>query len=124
MNVLLIDDDRECLESLSAALQLNGIGVTAFHSPAQAVRRYDPDSVDAVITDYHFPKTKGTDVVKKIRKKNNNARVIVISGDREKDIETLSLKAGADAFFQKPIEINKMINTLEELCPFSPTVQV
>lgn len=116
MHVFLIDDDRQCLESLSAALRLNGIDITGFHSPAQALRRYDPETVDAVITDYHFPRTTGKDVVKKIRKKNENARVIVISGDREKHIETLSIKAGADAFFRKPVDINKIISTLEELC--------
>lgn len=115
MNVILIDDDLECLESLGAALRLNGIETTGFQSPAKALRQYDPDTVDAVISDYHFPKSKGTDVVRKIRKKKPNTPIIIISGDREKYIETLSLKAGADAFFRKPIDIHKIIKSLEDL---------
>lgn len=113
LNVMVIDDDWACLQSLDSALTLNGFNVQGFVSPSRAIHQYDPNSVDAVITDFHFPKMKGTEVVKAIHRKKDDAPVIVITGDQDKHIETISLQTGASAFFRKPLEINKIIATLE-----------
>lgn len=115
MNIMLIDDDLECLDSLNAALRLNGFNVIVFPAPEQAVRGYDPSTTDVVITDFHFPAMKGDEVIKKIYRKKNNTPVIVITGDPADDIETRSRKAGAYAFFRKPLDINEMIAVLLEL---------
>lgn len=115
INVMVIDDDRDCLKSLDSALKLNGFKVQGFESPSRAIRQYDPDAVDAVITDYHFPKMKGTEVVKAIHRKKYDAPVIVITGDQDKCIETISLRTGASAFFRKPLDIDQIIATLEKV---------
>ncbi len=115
MNVMLIDDDMECLESLNAALRLNGFNVRSFNSPLKAISEYDPWNTDVVITDYHFPDMKGTEILKEIHRKKKDAPVIIITGDQEKYIKIFALQAGACAFFRKPLDINKIIYTLKEL---------
>lgn len=115
MNIMLIDDDLECLDSLSAALRLNGFNVRVFPAPQQALQNYDPSNTDAVITDFHFLAMKGDDVIKKIHGNKNNTPVIVITGDTADDIETRSRKAGAYAFFRKPLDIVEIITALLEL---------
>lgn len=114
MNVMLIDDDPDCLQSLNAALRLNGFDVQGFDCPDRALLGYTPGAVDAVITDYHLPKMKGIDLMKKIHLTNRHVPVIIITGDRDSRIETLSNKAGARAFFRKPIDIRKIIDVLDE----------
>ncbi|MCP5103250.1 MAG: response regulator [bacterium] len=113
VNVMVIDDDKECLRSLKSALRLNGFNVRGFISPKRAIRHYNPQAVDAVISDYHFPKMKGTEVIKAIHQTKNDAPVIIITGDREKQVETLCFQAGACAFFRKPLDIEQVIATLE-----------
>ncbi len=115
INVMVIDDDKDCLQSLNSALTLNGFNVRGFESPSHAIHQYNPNAVDAVITDYHFPKMKGTEVVKAIHQKKYDAPVFVITGDQDKHIETISLQTGASAFFRKPLDINKIIAALENL---------
>ena len=66
---MLIDDDKDCLQSLNSALRLNGFNVRSFDSPVIAIRAFNPKTIDAVISDYHFPKMKGTDVIKAIHQK-------------------------------------------------------
>jgi DNA-binding response OmpR family regulator len=109
MNIMLIDDDPECLESLNSALRLNGFNVRSFDSPEQAIIEYDPGNIDVVITDYHFPVVKGTEILKEIHRKKPHTPVIIITADQEKDIETVSLEAGAYAFFRKPLNIEAII---------------
>lgn len=117
MNVMIIDDDPECLKSLDYALQLNGFKVYAFLSPAKAMAELNSLDVDVVITDYHFPhiQIKGTAIIEQNRNSGSNTPVIIITGDQDKQIETLSRRAGAYAFFKKPMNIKKIITTIEAI---------
>jgi two-component system C4-dicarboxylate transport response regulator DctD len=115
MMVMIIDDDRESLESMDSALQLNGFRVMSFSSPGQALEAYDPQTVDAVITDYHFAQMTGVDVIGEIQRKKRNTPVIVVSGDPSEITKKLSIKAGALAFFLKPVNIKEIIEVLNQV---------
>lgn len=115
INVMLIDDDKESLESLETALRLNGFNVRAFLSPTDAIREYNPQTTDVVITDYHLPHMKGTALLKEIHQKKADAPVIIFTGDPEKNLETFSLQAGASAFLRKPFEIKEIIAIIKRL---------
>ncbi len=115
LNILLIDDNRESLKSLQLALSLNGFKVSSFESPDKAIEAYDPEIFDAVLTDYHFPKMEGDEVVIALKQINPDVFVVVISGDYGKEIRNLSMKAGAFAFFRKPIDIRKAINKIKKI---------
>jgi DNA-binding NtrC family response regulator len=113
--VMVIDDDKESRESLKSALQLNGFQVRSFHSPHQALKEYNPRTIDAVITDYHLPGMTGMDILKAIHRKKSDIPVIIISGEQEKDIASRSLQFGASAFFPKPLNIKAVITILKKL---------
>jgi DNA-binding NtrC family response regulator len=115
INVMLIDDDAESLESLETALRLNGFNVRAFLTPREAIREYNPKTFDVVITDYHLPQMKGTALLKKIRQKKADAPVIIFTGDPGKNLETFALQAGAGAFLRKPFEIKEIIAIIKKL---------
>lgn len=117
MNVMLVDDDQKSLESLSSALRLNGFHVKSFNSSIQALdifRQYSPD-IDVIVTDYHLPKMNGIELLKEIHKINPGIPVIIISGESKQNIEQLSLKANAIAFFQKPLNINHIIANIKKI---------
>lgn len=113
---MLVDDDRECLESLTNALRLAGFQVREFDCPVQALQQYNPQTTDVVITDYCLPGMNGIDLLKKIHHIKNSAPVIVISGASKKDTRILSLKAGACAFFPKPLNLHQVISRIKR-CP-------
>jgi DNA-binding NtrC family response regulator len=112
MNVLLIDDDLESLECLSNALQLNNCDVEAFQLVENALKQFKPERVDVVITDYHLPNTTGLDVLNAVHRQKTSTPVIIISGDPKNSVESISLQAGAAAFFKKPLNVKKLIATL------------
>ena len=115
INVMLIDDDEECLESLETALRLNGFNVRAFLSPGEAIREYNPQTIDVVVSDYHLPRMKGTTLLKEIHQKKADAPVIIFTGDPEKNLETFALQAGANAFLRKPFDIKEIIAIIKKL---------
>jgi DNA-binding NtrC family response regulator len=115
MNIMLVDDDRECLDSLTSALRLAGFRVCEFACPVRALQAYDPQTIDVVITDYCLPGMNGIDLLKKIRQIHREAQVMVISGALKGDARTLSLKAGACAFFPKPLNIHHVITRIKKI---------
>jgi two-component system phosphoglycerate transport system response regulator PgtA len=116
MNVLLVDDDQESLDSLSSALRLEGYIVKDFATSAQALHAFNPQIIDVVITDFYLPGMTGIDLLKEIHRKKRDTPVIVISGaPRKKAIERISLKAGACAFFSKPLDIRRVITRIKQL---------
>lgn len=115
VTVMLIDDDKESRESLESALQLNGFQVRSFHSPHQALKEYNPRTIDVIITDYHLPGMTGMEILKAIHHKKKDIPVIIISGEHEKNIASRFLQLGAYAFFPKPLDIKTIITILKKL---------
>ena len=113
---MLVDDDRECLDSLSSALRLEGFHVRDFDTPARALSEYNPHAIDVVITDFYLPGMTGIELLKEIHRRKIGVPVIIISGVPKKNaIERISLKAGACAFFSKPLDIRHVIARIKQL---------
>jgi two-component system phosphoglycerate transport system response regulator PgtA len=113
---MLVDDDRECLDSLSSALRLEGFHVRDFDTPSLALSGYNPHAIDVVITDYYLPGMTGIELLKEIHRRKIDTPVIIISGAPKKNtIERISLKAGASAFFSKPLDIRLIIARIKQL---------
>jgi DNA-binding NtrC family response regulator len=114
MSIMLVDDDRECLDSLTAALRLAGFQVREFDCPVRALKEYNPHNIEVVITDYCLPGMNGIELLKKIHGINKEAPVIVISGALRGDTSTLCLDAGACAFFSKPLNLHRVITKIRQ----------
>ena len=75
--VMLIDDDRENLESLSWALKVDGFSVSGFHNPIKALEHFKKGSVDIVITDYKLPGLNGIELLKAMKQIKFGVQVII-----------------------------------------------
>ena len=119
MNIMLVDDDQECLDSLSSALRLEGFHVSDYDTPDRALKEYNPHAIDVVITDFYLPGMTGIELLKEIHRGKSDTPVIIISGAPKKNaVERIALKAGACAFFSKPLDIRHMIARIKQLAGF------
>jgi CheY-like chemotaxis protein len=78
--ILLIDDNRNGLLCRKSVLAEHGYDVDAYSSPVEALRRFQEQSYDLVITDYRMPKINGTELIAEIRSIRPAIPVILISG--------------------------------------------
>lgn len=115
MNILLLDDDIDCLISLAAVLKDAGRRCDEFTVPEKAVEAYRQKQHDVVITDMKMPGMNGIQVLKKIRLLNPAARVIIVTGFGDVETAFAALNNGAYAFFGKPVDINDLMDTLEKI---------
>jgi DNA-binding response OmpR family regulator len=115
--VLLVDDDREIVESMRIALEDKGFEVFVARDGNQGLQmaeRYDPD---LVILDMMMPKRSGFLVLEKLRRMRPvPLRVIMITaneGTRHKRYAEESL--GVDDYFLKPFAMDRLLESVTRL---------
>lgn len=115
MNILLIDDDADCLEDLVSALEPAGHRCSNYTLPAKAVEEYARTQYDVIVTDMKMPLMNGIEVLKRVRSLNTEARVIIMTGYGDVETAIAAVNNGAYAFFGKPIDLGELMGVLEKI---------
>ncbi len=110
--ILLIDDEKEILDSLSPLLEDEGFQVIKAEDGKKGVLAYERENPDLVILDLWMPEMDGIEVLKRIRRINGNAKVIVISGHGNISTAVEAVKKGAVDFIEKPLSIEKVLEVI------------
>ena len=115
MKIMMIDDEKDCMESLATALEPAGHHAEMFSSPLDAVDHYAKDLYDVVITDMRMPHMTGIQVLKTLRQKDPEARVIIMTGYGDAETAIAAVNNGAYAFFAKPVDIGELLEVLDKV---------
>lgn len=115
MKILLVDDDLTSLEVLHDVMLLNDFECDAFSSPTEALKAYDTGNYIAVLTDYLMNEMNGIDLLKEIKKKEPNSKVMIYSACEDSTLEDLAMANGAYIYFSKPISWIDIERVLQEL---------
>ncbi len=113
-NILLVDDDSEYRDELKDCLY--DYAVTEAPAGKHALGIFEkPNDVDLVVLDVMMPGMDGIEVLKKIKKMAPDIPVVMLTGHSSEDIAISALKAHADDYLEKPVDLNKFLNVIEEL---------
>jgi two-component system phosphate regulon response regulator PhoB len=102
--VLLVDDDAEIREVVSAMLDAVGLRVEAVETAERALERVHAQAFDLVILDWNLPGMSGIELCKVIRRDRDlvNVPVLFLTGNAsQKDIVD-AFASGADDYVTKP----------------------
>lgn len=113
MHIIIVDDDVDCLEGLTTALEPSGYSCDAFSNPLEALASLKTNNYDVVITDINMPHMNGIDLLKNIYSTIPDARIIIITAYRDLIPFTDGLQNRVQAIFDKPLEFNKLMTILE-----------
>lgn len=115
--ILIADDEYDFVEMVQDRLEKNGYVVLTAHEGVRAVEAAHKQKPDLILLDLKMPAGTGQSVLKAVRShpETKNIPVIVItalpSGALEKEIK----EAGAEAFFRKPFNMEKLLEKIESL---------
>jgi two-component system response regulator HydG len=115
--VLVVDDDHDLCANLWDLLRERGYRVAVAYDAEDAARRLQEHDFAVVLIDMKLPRSDGSQVFRRVRQSNPQARTIAITGHRvEMDPVVQSVVAeGANAVCYKPFDVPRLLATLKKL---------
>lgn len=113
--ILIVDDNEDNRDVLARRLQRRGFEVTQAAGGKLGVEQATTDLPDVILMDMNMPELDGWEATRIIRSQGSIVPIIAITahampGDRERAIE-----AGCTQYHTKPVELDKLLETIESL---------
>lgn len=108
MNVLVVDDDKEIVESICIFLSGEGYKALKAYDGMDALDILSENEVHLMILDIMMPKLDGIRTLMKLRE-SRNIPVILLSAKSEDADKILGLTAGADDYVTKPFNPSELM---------------
>ncbi|TFW17737.1 hybrid sensor histidine kinase/response regulator [Duganella callida] len=111
MQVLVVDDNHDAADSLSALLELDGFDAHAVYDGAAAIAAAARQAPDMIIMDLGMPGMDGYETARAIRQQPGAERILMLAltGWGQSDARRRTLEAGFDHHLVKPVELEQII---------------
>lgn len=107
--VLMVDDEREFIETLSERLAMRDYDVTTSLSGEDAVEKIKASRFDVVVLDVSMPGMDGIDTLREIKRLRPLTEVIMLTGHATVDSAIDGMKLGAFDYLRKPCETEDLV---------------
>ena len=115
VRVLIVDDDRDVIESIDAAFQSEGALTQLASDGNEAVRICRDDPPDLVVLDMMLPKRSGFFALEKIKGNADSPLVIMITANDGRRHQAYAESLGVDRYLLKPVPLGRLLDTAVEL---------
>jgi DNA-binding NtrC family response regulator len=123
--VLIVDDDRVILKIITNALKEHGeLHVMTARDGKEAISLLDTEEIDMVVTDLYMPVLNGLQLLSHINKRHPGTPVIVLTGRGSKEIEARVKALGEFQYFEKPLDMNVLSDTIIKTLYSEPAGQI
>jgi len=107
--ILLVEDEQKIADTLKLGLGENGYAVDIAYDGRIGWKLFDTHKFDLVVLDINLPGIDGYELCKKIRKKNAQVPVIMLTALSSLNDKIEGYDAGADDYIIKPFEFRELL---------------
>ena len=120
--LLLVDDDKEIIDSLAPRLRREGYDVSVAFDGEEALTKVKDHNPDVILLDLMLPKVNGFEVLKDIRLKYKDKwrPIIIISAKHELAAVKECYDLEADHYLTKPCSIEQILRGIETMISLIP----
>jgi two-component system, NtrC family, response regulator HydG len=111
--ILVVDDEPTARQGLEKLLRRKGYRVQAEADGEAALQAAAEFAPDVVVTDLKMPKMDGIELLKQLRAQDRDVPVIVATAFGEVASAVAAMRAGADDYLTKPLELDELILAIE-----------
>ncbi len=113
--VLIVDDHPHQVDSMAHTLPWSEMGVDPVHkaySALEALQTLDTHPVDLVITDIRMPAMSGLELIREIRKRWKDIKIILMSGYADFEYAKEALQQDVEDYLLKPVPNDELIRSI------------
>ena len=115
MRILYVEDSTLLADAVKHNLEKQGITADLANDGEDGLNKALKDIYDCVILDIMLPKLSGTDILKRMREKNVQTPVIMLSALSEVETKVGHLDKGADDYLAKPFKTAELVARIKAL---------
>ena len=112
--ILVIDDDIDFLDLISTILMEEGYVVDTAKSGEEAIEKCIEELYSLLLIDIKLPDFEGIHLLTRIQDTDPKMRKVILTGYPTLENAQKALNLGADVYLIKPIEVEKLLKTIEQ----------
>jgi DNA-binding NtrC family response regulator len=115
VSILAVDDEQNLLELLITVLGKRGFKVKTALNGIEALRLLDQESFQLALLDLKMGPVNGVQLLKEIKDRRPVIKVIMMTAYPTNETRSQASANGASAYLTKPVDIQKLIDTINSL---------
>lgn len=108
MRILVVEDDAMIGEAIERGLKKAAFAVDWVRDARSAELALDHDVYDLLILDLGLPGKSGLELLKDLRRKDNDIPVLIVTARDTVDDKVAGLNSGADDYLVKPFDLSEL----------------
>lgn len=108
-SILVVDDELGVRSSVSGVLKDEGFDVDAVGTGEECLERANSDAYDVIVLDIWLPGLDGLTTLQRLRERQIDSQVVIISGHGNIESAVRAIKMGAFDFIEKPLSLEKTV---------------
>ena len=112
INLLIVDDEEQFLESITKSLQVRDFNVIAVNRGEKAIEAARKNPIDVALVDLKMPGINGEETLKALKAEHKWMEVVILTGHGTIDSAVECTKGGAYSYLQKPCSLDELMEAL------------
>ncbi len=111
---LLVDDEKDFVETLSERLQTRDLESSIAYNGEEALEMLGEDIPDVMVLDLMMPGINGIEVLERVKNEHPEVEVIILTGHGSEQERERAEELGAFAYLRKPANIDELARVMKE----------
>ena len=113
INLLIVDDEEQFLESISKSLELRDFNVIAVNRGDKAIEVAKQQPIDVALVDLKMPGISGEETLRQLKLEHKWLEVVILTGHGAIQSAVDCTRIGAFSYLQKPCELTALVEALQ-----------
>ena len=108
MRLLVVEDEKDLCDTIAKVLYDSGYEVDTCYDGEEALDYILTEEYDLIVLDLNLPGMDGMDILKELRQKNEETKVLILSARSQIADKVEGLDAGANDYMEKPFHLQEL----------------
>lgn len=108
LRLLIVEDEKELCDTIAKSLYAAGYEVDTCYNGDDALDYVLAEDYDLIVLDLNLPGRDGMDILRELRRTNDETKVIILSARSQIADKVEGLDAGANDYMEKPFHLQEL----------------